>query len=178
MAWRVSIADVLNQWYDLGVFAYVLPFLLIFAIVYGILDKSRIFSHDDGKGAKEGNRGVNAIIAGAVALLALQFGFVTTFFAEIFPKFGVGIVVLVVLFLMVGLFYRGDKDRGSFYTIGLVLGVATVLWAVSNWDFWGDYFGISWWIQDNFWVIVIGVIVVVALAMVVGKGKSSGKADD
>ena len=32
-----SIGDVLNRWADLGVFAYVLPFLMIFALVYGIL---------------------------------------------------------------------------------------------------------------------------------------------
>lgn len=169
MAYGITIADILNQWYDAGVFAYAIPFLLIFAIVYGILDKSRIFSHD----AKEGNRGVNAIIAAAIGLLALQFGFVTTFFAEIFPKFGIGIAVLIVLFLMVGLFYKEDKDRSTFYVVGIVLGVATVLWAVSNWDFWGDYFGIGWWFQENFWMIVIGIVLVVAVGVIIGKGKSS-----
>jgi len=33
----VTIADVLNQWQDIGVFDYVLPFLLVFTIIFGIL---------------------------------------------------------------------------------------------------------------------------------------------
>ena len=38
----VSITDVLNTWADLGVFSYVIPFLLIFAVVYAILEKTKI----------------------------------------------------------------------------------------------------------------------------------------
>lgn len=167
MAWQTSIADILNQWAQMGVFSYVLPFLLIFAVVFGIIEKSNILGN---------NKAVNAIISFAIGLLALQFDFVSTFFAEIFPKFGVGIGVFFVLILLVGLFYNEKKDKTTMYVIGLVIAFAVVIWALSSWQFWADQFGIGWWIRDNFWAIVIGIIVVVAVAVVIGRGgSSSGK---
>jgi len=74
-----TITDVLNQWADMGVFAYVLPFLMIFAIIYGILTKTEIL----GK-----NRGVNATIALAAGLLALQFDYVPKYFSFCRNRFG------------------------------------------------------------------------------------------
>jgi len=167
-----AIGNLLFQWEQAGVFSYVLPFLLIFAMVYGLLNKLNFFGK---KADTEGKttRGINIVIAVAVALMSLQFDLVNIFFAEIFPKFGVGIAVLVVLFLMVGLFYQGDKDRSTFYIIGLVLGVATLLWTISNWNFWGDYFGIGWWLQDNITIVFIGIAMAIAFAVVVGKKTNS-----
>ena len=37
----MTITDVLNVWSEMGIFSYVIPFLLIFAIVYAILDKTK-----------------------------------------------------------------------------------------------------------------------------------------
>ena len=73
-----SIADVLNRWADRGVFAYVLPFLMIFALVYGILVKTQILGE---------NKGVHVTIALAIGLISLQFDYVSNFFSTIFPFF-------------------------------------------------------------------------------------------
>ena len=42
-----TIGNLFAQWEAEGVFAYVLPFLLIFAIVYGLLMKMNIFATKD-----------------------------------------------------------------------------------------------------------------------------------
>ena len=73
-------------------------FLLIFAVVYGILSTMNIFS----KGDK--NKGVNAVIAIAVGLLALQWDYVPEFFSVIFPYAGIGISILLVALILMGLF--------------------------------------------------------------------------
>jgi hypothetical protein len=88
-----TITDILNIWADYGVFAYALPFLLIFAIVFGILSKTDIL----GK-----NKGVQATIALAVGLLSLQFDYVTNFYATIFPYAGIGISILLVAIILMG----------------------------------------------------------------------------
>jgi len=36
-----NIADVMISWEQMGVFDYLLPFLLVFAIVYGILTTTK-----------------------------------------------------------------------------------------------------------------------------------------
>jgi len=108
-----SIGDVLNRWADLGVFAYVLPFLMIFALVYGIMLKTQILGD---------NKGVNATIALAFGLLALQFDYVSGFYASIFPYAGMGLAVLLIAMILLGL--MGDpekKGNGIWLGIGLVI---------------------------------------------------------
>jgi hypothetical protein len=39
-----SLANMLNSWESMGVFSYALPFLLFFAIVFAILEKSQIMA--------------------------------------------------------------------------------------------------------------------------------------
>jgi hypothetical protein len=167
----VSITDLLNKWNEMGVFSYVLPFLLIFAVVYGILEKSGLFDSKSGSTTKP-NHAVHAVIAVAVGLLALQLDFVSTFFQVIFPRFGVGIAIFLVLIILTGLFYKDTDDRGSFLAIGVTLAVAIALWALSSWDYWGDEWQLGYWFQDNFWAIVIGIIVVVSIYLIVKPDKT------
>ncbi len=108
-----SIGDVLNRWADLGVFAYVLPFLMIFALVYGILLKTQILGD---------NRGVNATIALAFGLLALQFDYVSGFYASIFPYAGMGLAVLLIAMILLGLMGDSDKKGNKIWLgIGVVI---------------------------------------------------------
>ena len=86
-----TVTDVLNIWNDLGVFSYIIPFLLIFAVIFAILDKTHILGAD--------NRAIQAIVAVSIGLLSLQFDFVSEFFAIIFPRFGMGIAIFIVLVL-------------------------------------------------------------------------------
>src|SRR3989338_4351196 len=87
-----SFGNVLSQWEQLGVFSYVLPFLLIFALIFGILQKVNIFGGAQG----QSNKGINGVIAVSTALMALQFNFVPLFFRDIFPKLGVGLTVILI----------------------------------------------------------------------------------
>jgi len=164
MVWVTSIADVLNQWAAMGVFSYLIPFLLIFAVVFAILDKSNILGE---------NKAIKALVGAAVGLLALQFDFVSTFFATIFPRLGVVLAVLLALVILVGLSGKDSESSKLYYVVGIVLAVAIVLWTLSAWDFWGDEFGISWWFQENFWWLVIGAAVVVAIGFIISQSKST-----
>jgi hypothetical protein len=84
-----AIGNMLYQWEQAGFFSYVLPFLLIFALIFGILSRLRIFTRkEEGKP----NNAINAILAFVVALMSLQFDFVPQFFSEVFPRLGVGLV--------------------------------------------------------------------------------------
>ena len=71
-----TIGDFLSVWEQAGFFSYLLPFLLIFALVFGILTQIQLFRE---------NKAINAIIALVVGLISLQFPMVPQFFSEIFP---------------------------------------------------------------------------------------------
>ncbi|NPE27214.1 hypothetical protein HNV12_04400 [Methanococcoides sp. SA1] len=164
-----TITEVLNIWNDIGVFSYVIPFLLIFAVVFAILKKTKILS----SGTDE-NNGILAIISVALGLLSLQFDFVSEFFAVIFPRFGIGLSLFLVLIIFIGFFAPdrvADKGlKGSW--IGFIIGIGTVIWALSEWDQWNNVGGFGGWFGENIWALLIlgGIIAVI---VVVAKGKDT-----
>ena len=142
-----TITDVLNTWNEIGVFSYVIPFLLIFAVVFAILRKTKILGDD--------NDGILAIISVALGLLSLQFDFVSEFYAIIFPRFGIGLSLFLVLIIFLGFFTPADdKDKGKHSWIGYVVGIGAVIWALDSWGDWVG-FGFGGWFSENFWAIVI-----------------------
>jgi hypothetical protein len=129
-----SIGDVLNRWADLGVFAYVLPFLMIFALVYGILVKTAILGAE--------NKGVNATIALAFGLLALQFDYVSGFYASIFPYAGMGLAVLLIGMILMGLMSDNTTGMGNkiWFGIGIVIFVVVLFGSLGD-TYWIGGFG-------------------------------------
>ena len=150
MALGTTITDVLNQWADFGVFAYVLPFLIIFAVVFGVLSKTDVL----GK-----NKGVQSVIAIAVGLISLQFDTVTNFFAIIFPFLGVGISVLLVALILLGLLVKEDSKVANwiFFGIGFVIFLVVVATTFYEYSFFG---GVQF---GNIGAHLIWIIPVIAL---------------
>ncbi len=150
MVYANTVTNILNTWADIGVFAYILPFLMIFALVYGILSESKIL----GK-----NKAVHATIALAVGLLALQFDYVANFFATIFPYAGIGIAVLLVALILMGILTDGgDTSKWIFFGIGALIFIVVMLYTVWDFSWFGGYVGEDWvpWI---ILVVVIGGII-------------------
>lgn len=166
-----TITEFLNQMNQLGVFSYVLPFMIVFAVVFGLLQKTKIFG-DENKA-----RGINVIIALAIAGISLLFDVVPRFFSIIFPKFGVGLAVFLVLMIMVGFFFSGKDDDPNFKSlkwIGIVIGGIVLIWALSEWGNLGGFgnFGLGF-ISEYIPLIIVIVALVVGISFVVGGGKSS-----
>lgn len=155
-----TIGEVLSQWEQAGVFSYLLPFLIIFALIFAILSQIKIF---------KGSRAINAVIALAVGLMALQFEFVPRFFAEVFPRMGVGLGIILVILILVGLFV--DFDNNTFKYILLGIGLVIVIVVLINSGAAVGYDTGYWW-QEN-WGTVIGIIVfLVIVGMIVFSSNS------
>ena len=151
-----SIQSILQQWEQIGVFAYLLPFLMIFALIFVILNSIKIFKD---------NRGVNAVIAIAVGLMALQFQFVPVFFSEIFPRLGVGLAVILALLILVGMFVDPNKP-GIMYVL---LGIAAVTFVVVLYNTAGELgWSLGYTFQQYFGEIVALIILLVGIGVVVG----------
>ena len=159
-----SIGMVLQQWAELDIFYYVFPFLLIFALVFAILQKIKIMG-----GTPEQNRGVSAVIAMAIGLMALQFDKVPLFFQIIFPKLGIGLSILLVAIIMLGLFMDYSKHQGAAYVFMAIGGIITtiiILSSLSDYSWWTG----SWW-ADNISAIVAGIIILVFIFIVITSGR-------
>ncbi len=151
-----GIGNMLSVWNQAGFFTYLLPFLLIFALIFGILNQIHLFKE---------NKAINGIIALVVGLLALQSPMVSQFFSEIFPRLGIGLSILLVLLILVGMFVDSSKT-GIMVTLLGIGAVITVVVLVQTAGAVGWSSG-YWW-QDN-WETVAGVVfILIAVAVIVG----------
>jgi len=161
-----TIGNLLFQWESAGVFSYVLPFLVIFALIFGILSTMNLFGN---------NKAINAIIALAVGLMALQFNFVSIFFSEVFPRMGIVLAVVLVIIILLGLFLRdeeGNLHKNFRYVMVGIVGIMTIWVIVSSLDSFGWYTGYGFWYGLSYYLsTIIGVVVVVgALAAIIIMG--------
>ena len=148
-----SLYDLFHQWESVGVFDFLLPVLLIFAVVFGILTQTKVLGE---------HRGINFIIAAVVALLAMRLSIVSEFFALLFPGLGLGIAVLVVVLVMAGLFMSDANYKTwlpTFFWSGIVIGLIIVV-AVLN-DF--AWFGSFWWQQN--WISIVWIVALVVILL-------------
>jgi len=168
MVMPVTVTEVLNIWNDLGVFSYVIPFLLIFAIVYAILERSKILGE---------NKAIRAIVGVAVGLLSLQFDFVSDFYSVIFPRFGVGLSIFLVVLIMIGFFYpaTSGKYSGKIVWIGWVVGIGVALWSFSSWDEWSSYMGFGGWFSEYIWSIIILAALITIIVLIAHQDKGQDK---
>ncbi|MEM4330675.1 MAG: hypothetical protein QW273_01550 [Candidatus Pacearchaeota archaeon] len=167
-----SITNALNKLNELGVFSYVLPFMIIFALVFGLLQKTKILGDKDVKG-------INAVIAAGIAGISLMFDTVPTFFSVIFPKFGVGLAIFLVLLIMLGFFYSDGKGNfSSLKWVGWVIGIGVLLWTLNEWDWFGSFqgsFGVF--LEDYLPLIILVLLIIFGINLVV-KGGSSSEGDN
>lgn len=149
----ISVGDILNTWQQAGVFDYLLPFLLIFAVVYGILNKTKVIGE---------NKGVQATISLSVGLLSLLNGYVTTFFASLFPYAGIAISVLLVALILMGLISNEKWSGRVWFTIGIIGFAAVVVASFSDMPF-----GIGPALSGSFPALIAGGILLFLMWMIV-----------
>lgn len=150
----------------------ILPFLLVFTLVFAILEKSKVLG--------DGKRQLNAIIALAVGLLLLAADWQTKFIVTLTPFLAIAAVVVLIFMLLYG-FVGGTDDKGNLpkglkIAIGIIIGAALVVAILLAAGVWGDvvnFFSTGKW-AEAVWVNVVFIaIVIAAVAAVIfsGKGK-------
>ena len=102
MAFGGTLQDALYQLETLGFFDFVLPFLLVFATIFGILSFTKVFKDQ---------KAVNIIVAIILGLLSIRLPFFSMFLTELSPRLGLGLVILLSLLILIGMFIpKGYHD--------------------------------------------------------------------
>jgi hypothetical protein len=121
---------------EFGIFATVLPFMLIFAITYGIL----LNVHPFGDGTGDAEKAVNAILAFVIAFMSIQFMPIMNFIQNIVPyMFALFLIVIliIILFKFMGV---DDKVLQATYQHPAVYGTIVVVIIIGVFVFMGESF--------------------------------------
>ena len=146
---------------------FVLPFLLIFFIVFAILEKTKVFG--------DNNKQINALISFVIGLIFVGVAFPKEVVENLILFLTVALVVVFVFLILWG-FVSGKeleiKSTGLKWTVGIAILVGVlvaVLWATGIQGGVLDLlFGQSW--SGTFWTNLLFVVLVGAALALVLKG--------
>lgn len=160
-----SIADVFYQWEFLGVFDFILPFLLVFAVVFGILSSTKFMGD---------NKPVYTLIAVVIGLMSLRYQyFISDFMSELFPRLGVGLAIIFALLILVGLFIAKDEARFWGWGLAAIGAVIAIIIIYQTFDRLGYiYSGFG---TDSAGLIILFVMLIGVIIAVAASGSSGNK---
>jgi len=150
-------------WENAGVFTYVMPALLIFAFIFGILSTTSIL----GK-----NKGVHIIISLVIAFLVIREPAARDFILSIFGRAGIAIAIILVAVILTAIFIPDTHKAG--WAIGIYsLGGLCLLFVVFNTFTEFNWFGTQWWSSwgENLLLLVL-------IGGIIGAIAFGGKGDD
>ena len=162
-----DIGQILQKWDQVGVFAYILPFLLIFALVFAILSRINMFQK---------KKGVTALISIVVGLLAIVYPDASYFFNIVFSRLGIGLAIILVALILIGAFVPTD-GWGSyiFMGIGVLAFLIIILGSFTDYSWWDSFI----WRQHYMTIIVVlataAAVVLVIVFSKSGDGKDKNK---
>lgn len=160
-----------------GLFDIVLPFLLVFTIVFAILEKTKVFGTEEIEGKKYPKKNLNATAAFVMAFLVVA----SSRLVEVITTVSANTVVLLllsILFLMlVGSFYREGEAvylEGGWNVLFMVImfiGIVLIFLHALGWlkDTW-KYLGITG-SGDAVGAIILILVVILFIMVIVKEPK-------
>lgn len=165
----VDFMTVLDQWESFGVFNVLLPFLLVFAITFAILEKIQLFGQ---------KRQINGIIAAIMGILLVRNQYVVGIINRFLPNISLFMIIILMFLLLIGIFAGGStRFRGSLLGFAMVISFIFVLWSLSS-NFLGDTLGLPDFLtnlDDQTKSIIWFVAIFVAVIYFVTKDPSGSK---
>ncbi len=160
---------------EFGFFDVILPFLLVFTIVFGILEKTKLFGTEEINGKQYPRKNINAMIAFVIGFFVIAAKEITGMIQVAVPQIVLILIALICLIMLIGPMVSGKEElnifkehKWLFYTLMAIFLVAVILifFDVIGWlDALIEYFSTG----GYFWSIIIVFLAIVfgAIAFVV-----------
>jgi hypothetical protein len=113
----------------IGFLNLIVPFILFYSIVFGMLEKTQLFANDKAKN-KDDSRNLHSLIAFALGITATAASYAVGITQNFLPVLGIASVILLGLMMVLGMAFGSEFDntfaKSSFYK-GLISVSAVVL---------------------------------------------------
>lgn len=176
MAEVTPFRNIILFFQDLGVYDVVLPFILVFTIMFAILEKTKVFGTDTVNDVQYSKKNLNAMTSFVIAFLVIASSKAVAIINESLAKVVLLLLVSVCFLMLVGSFMKETKDGVSlkggwakFFTgfmfVGLVIIFLTSIRTDDGftwWELFCQYVINNW---DSTVVGSIGLVVIIVVFM-------------
>lgn len=167
----------------LGIYDVILPFLLVFTIVFAILDKTKVLGTETIDGNKVTKKNLNAMVAFVSAFFVVASARIVSAINEAVASVALLLILIVCFLLLIGTFFKeGDEvvlEKGwkTFFMISIFVGIVLIFLNALDWlaPFW-NYIQNNWQTQWVGSLILIGFIVL--FMWWITKSPGSGKKEE
>jgi hypothetical protein len=145
----------------------ILPFLLVFVLVFAVLQKTKILG--------EGKSQIDALVSLAIGLILVGTPTPRNYIINMMPWLAVALVVLLVFFLLYGFAAGSDKEKGFVipgWTKNMILILAIIFVVVLVLNVTGTWGSIKDWLSGENVIGNILIIAAIGVAMWVAFGGS------
>lgn len=155
-----------------GLYEFVLPFLLVFTIVFAILEKIRIFgTRPNG----EPKTNINAVVALVIGLFFVNNFIIISRLNYFLPKISLFIIISIMTLVLFGILGANvEKGLGPLgMLVGAIISVIFIYWSLAptlDLDFLVPY-----WVQIYWPTLLVLVIILIIIFSVIGGGSSSNR---
>lgn len=110
MAEESALREVISFLNEIGVYDVVLPFLLVFTIVFAILEKSKIFGTEEYDGKSYTKKNLNSMTAFVIAFLVIASTKLVAVINEAVANVVLLLILIVMFLMLIGSFFK-DSDE-------------------------------------------------------------------
>jgi len=159
---------------DFGFFDVILPFLLVFTIVFAVLEKTMILGKENNKPKKN----LDSMVAFAIALFVVAASNIVAVLQQSLPMVTLVLIVIISFMLLMGSFmgtgefsFNNYKYTKYFLVFSLIIGVSLIFLGAIESDNGDSWLRIIWdYVQENWFtgpafsgIVFLAIIVLVIL---------------
>ena len=160
-----------------GLTDVLLPFMLIFTIVFAVLQKTKILG--------DGKKNLNTILSLTLALMVVIPHVTNSYPAgtdivkimnDALPRVSLLVVAIIMLIIMVGIFYPEGYSFGAWSSLAAVVGIIGLIWIFGgslgwfqNWSWFVNTFG-----EETITVAIVIIVFALVIWFVTGEKKTGG----
>jgi hypothetical protein len=105
-----TFREIIYFFDKIGIYDVVLPFLLVFTIMYAILEKTKVLGTEEIEGVRYTRKNLNAMTAFAVSFLVVASSKLVAIIANVSSQMVVLLLASVFFLLLVGTFYKEKEE--------------------------------------------------------------------
>jgi len=109
---ETALGNVLEFFRELGVYDVVLPFILVFTIMFSILERTKIFGIEKVKDTEHTKKNLNAMVSFVIAFLVVASSQIVETITKVSSQIIVLLMLIVFFLMMVGTF-RSHEQIGK-----------------------------------------------------------------